>query len=476
MPSVPIAVGIDVGSTNTKVVALRLDSGEPVEVAVERGPTPASAADLVDAVLAGIRRLLARVDARPVAVGIASMAETGVPLDHRLRPLGDLVRWDRAGAAATVDGIDRAARFEATGVRVGPKTPVVMWRELRDRDPDRWAALHRWAGVADLVALALTDRLVTDHTLAGRTGAYRLPAPGGSLATSFDADLLDGTGLDSDRLPDVAAPGAAAGSVTPAASARSGLPAGIPVVVAGHDHAVVAWGIGARRLGDTADSVGTTEAVLRIARGPIDRAAALAQGMSVTRTVAGDAETLLAGSTGGGAMLAYWAERGVEPTDPDPARRSDAIVLPYPNGRQSPSPDPDARVRVVDRRGAALDPERLSADDLTLATLAGLAMQAHWMDAAAGDVLEEGPSRRILAAGSALVRSRAWLARKASFAPVALTTVEEPAAAAAALRAAVVAGLADPATALPTRPAGAAPADPELYSAFRTAAEAAIHR
>lgn len=465
-----VSLGIDVGSTNTKVVALRLADPGPTEVAVARIPTPTGGADLVRGVEDAVRRLLSRTGIRPVAVGIASMAETGIPLDAEGAPLGDLVRWDRPGAAPQTDAVDRSARFAATGVPVTAKTPIVMWRELRDRDPERWARLHRWAGAGDLVTLALTGSLVTDHTLAGRTGAYAVPPAGTGLADAFDPELLDGTGLTVERMPAVARPGTAAGAVSPAAAARTGLPAGIPVVVAGHDHSVVAWGLGARMPGTAAHSAGTTEAVLRVSAGPVDRAAALADGMSVLRTLDGDAELLLAGSTGAGSVIAHWRERGVEPVDTEPEAWPAAIVLPYPAGRQSPRPDPTARVRIVGRAGTELDPASLSPHDIAVASAAGLALQAHWMTVAVAAVLGEPPVARIAAAGT-VARNPGWLAFKAALDPVALSRLNEPAAAAAGLRAAVVAGVADPASVLPLVdvPSRLAP-DPALLDEFVAAA------
>src|SRR5699024_948057 len=123
--------------------------------------------------------------------------------------------------------------------RPSGKVPLATWAHLRAADPDRWAAMARWAGAADVVALALTGRLVTDHTLAGRTMAYRLPAPGEELPADFDGELLATVGLRPAQLPEVARPGELAGRVPP--GGRWGLDPGTPVVLAGHDHPVGSW-------------------------------------------------------------------------------------------------------------------------------------------------------------------------------------------------------------------------------------------
>src|SRR5699024_4632229 len=112
---------------------------------------------------------------------------------------------------AATHGAD--ALFAATGVRPSGKVPLATWAQLREEDPVRWAAMARWAGAADLVVLALTGRLATDHTLAGRTMAYRLPAPGDPVPEGFDAELLAAVGLRPEQLPEVVVPGEVAGRV-----------------------------------------------------------------------------------------------------------------------------------------------------------------------------------------------------------------------------------------------------------------------
>ena len=381
------AVGIDIGSTNTKVA---LVAGAPFAVlALASEPTPRHA----DRLLAGVRRMVAEVVAAaphpPRAVGVASMAETGAPLGDADRPLCPLVRWDAdrpgGGAGELIDRYGAGTLFAATGVRPSPKVPLAVWAYLRRTEPALWSALRRWAGVADLVVLSLTGRLVTDHTLAGRTMAYRLPPSGAPLSAGFDPDLLAAVGLRPEQLPEVATPGEPAGTVSAAAAAATGLPAGTPVVVAGHDHAVGAAAAGVRAPGQVADSVGTAEAVVRVLDTAPDRARVAAAGMSLVRTVAGDREAVLAGFPGAGGFLRRWVVnhgglRGDEVLQAAarlPDGPTGVLVLPYPNGRQAPHPDPSARVAV---RGSGDDAVR------TRAAAEGLALHARWMLAVAGAV------------------------------------------------------------------------------------------
>ncbi|GIG35872.1 FGGY-family carbohydrate kinase [Cellulomonas pakistanensis] len=462
-----LGLGIDVGTTNTKVALVAAPQsaadGAVDLLAVASAPTPEPAAldrvlrELTVRALAAAGRSTGVRRPVPLAVGAASMAETGVPLDADGRALGRWVRWDghraAAEAAGLADRLGATALFEATGVRPSAKVPLATLAWLAAHDPERRAALARWAGVADLVALRMTGDLVTDHTLAGRSMAYRLPPAGADLPSAFDADLLAEVGLEPAHLPRVAAPDALAGSVRPGPWVAAGLRAGTPVSVAGHDHAVGAWAAGVRDRGHVADSIGTAEALCAVLAADPVRADVARAGMSLVRTVTGR-PALLAGSSSAGAMVRWWLEHeaGGRSADdlfaavaalPRDQRAADAVVLPYVSGRQTPDPDPAARARVLGRGAHGTVP-------LTAAMLDGLALHARWMlDAqlALGAAADPGlRPERLLVLGGPATRNAAWMRAKSELGPVPLRVVgcAEPVAAGAALIALHRTGLLDP--------------------------------
>ncbi len=478
MPTTPpTALGIDVGTTNTKVALVDLAEPRVLAVASARTPAPADAADVLAGLVARVLRSTSHPGGHvssgvvPCAVGVASMAETGVPVGPDGRPRGDWLRWDgqRAGAEADLLAarLGRADLFAATGVRVSAKVPLATWEWLRTHRPDD---LHggagRWAGAADLVGMLLTGRLATDHTLAGRTGAYRLGRPG-DLPTALDADLLGAVGLTPAHVPDVLVPGEPLGVVLDGPFTAAGLRAGTPVVVAGHDHPVGTWAAGVRRPGQAADSVGTAEAVCTVlAVDPVPGPVAAA-GMSLVRTVSGAHAALLAGSSSAGAAVAWWLEsHGTADVDAlmaDVAALGDApldtLVLPYVRGRQTPAPDPDATPQVVG------DLDGRSAAEGAFALLAGLALQARWMLDEQRRLAGADAATSVAVLGGPMSANPAWLRLKArvSPSPLRLVAEAEPVAAGAALLAAERSGLGGgsvavlPSSPVPGRPDGAAP-------------------
>lgn len=441
--------GLDVGTSYVKAVCVALDPGAErpaIVTALHRRPTPSDAQELVDVA----RALLDEVTAAGAvaSIGIASMAETGVPLDGAGRALTPLLTWDgERPMGALLDDVDPSEVFARTGVRLSPKVPLSTWAWLAEAHPDVHARMRRWAGAADLVAFALTGRLVTDHTLAGRTGAYLLDRDG------WADDLLDLVGLRAGVLPEVAALDEVAGHA-----------GGAPVVVAGHDHQVGAHACGVRRPGDTADSLGTTEVLLRVLDGDPDRESVRVAGMSLVRTVGGRARALVAGNSAAGSAYATWMEEHPA-VDDLPAGPTGLLVLPYLRGRQSPEPDPAATMRVVG------DVEGATPGALSKAVLEGLSLQARWMDDVQRRLDPGHADGPVVLLGGAGVRNTAWTRVKAEVLPRPLHVVDqdETVAVGAAIVAAERAGLVEPGSVvLPASPVARHAGDPyrELYAAF----------
>lgn len=458
-----LGLGIDLGTTNTKVALVAVDTSTPRVRAIATAATPEP--DALKGVLMTLVRTVLAGSPPPDAVGIASMAETGVPLGADGTPLGPWLRWTghRAGAeaAALAARLGWESLVGATGVRPSAKVPLATWAWLRAHEPGTWRAMTRWAGVADLAAFLLTGRLVTDHTLAGRTMAYRLPGPSG-LPGTFDADLLAEVGLRPDHLPLVTSEAA---GVTDPDFVHCGLTRGTPVVVAGHDHQVGSFACGVREPGDVADSLGTAEAVMTVVADPPDPVAVGRAGMSTVVTVGGRHRAVLAGSSSAGAVVDRWLTDeagGATPTELfDEVLACDdgptgVLVLPYLSGRQTPAPDPDARLRVIGRRpGRAV---------MAKAMLEGLCLHTRWM-------LDEqstggGPVHLF---GGAVATNPAWTRIKAQVLPGVLNVVaaEEPVAVGAALVAAC--GPGGPALRATVTPGDGSAYD-DMYSRFVAAA------
>ncbi|MBT2483809.1 MULTISPECIES: FGGY family carbohydrate kinase [unclassified Microbacterium] len=430
-----LVLGLDIGSTTTKAALVDVTDAVTV-VRVARRPTPTSVNELIETAAAVSRECLAATGAPVAAVGIASMAESGAALDGEGRPLTTLLRWNRP-----VDRAHLATLLTAhpslpvdTGVPPTTKPAAVTLIALRDEDPEIHNSMRHWAGVADLVAHALTGVRATDHTLAART---MLAGRG----DAWNTEIVENLGLREHMLPALRAPGERVGH-TSAEATTFGLGPGTPVYVAGHDHTVGAWAAGARGPGDAADSLGTSEAIVRITDA-VDIARAVAEGYSVGSTVDGRGTTILGGSPACGALLAEWDTE--HPADhltqrlaaltPESWSASSMIVLPYPSGRQCPAPQPHAWLQVFGTGDA---------EERTRGVLQSLVAHARWMRETA-DALAGSPTASLTLIGSLALHVPVWAPLAAASVPSAFRcTTGEPVAAGAALLAGVREGIASP--------------------------------
>ena len=104
---------------------------------------------------------------------------------------------------------------------------------------DSYDAADKFIGVQDLVVHFLTGEYVTDHSQACRTMLMDIKT------FTWDRELLGEAGIGADRLPRLVPPGTVAGSLTRELAELTGLPAGLPVIIAGGDqqNAAVALGV-----------------------------------------------------------------------------------------------------------------------------------------------------------------------------------------------------------------------------------------
>jgi xylulokinase len=456
-----LSVGVDVGSTHVKAVVA--DTTGTV-FSVARAPTPSRADgddgtihpvdDLLATVEGVVREAIATVDAAAIdAVGIASVAEAGAPVDDQGRPLADVIAWfdPRPASAAKrlAEAVEPADLFARTGLRPEAKVTLAKLGWLRDADPTLVARMAGWRFVADLVAGAWTGAAGTSVTLACRSMAWDL------RRHAWDRELLALVGVRLDQVPPVLPWTEAVGRLGPSAGRRLGLRPGLRVAVAGHDHVVGALAAGVTAPGDVLDSIGTAEALLLVTPEPALADDVRAGGFSVGAHVLPGRFTTIAGIQTSGAFVDWFlsafttaSEAGGSPGDryaalDDLVRRarcrpSGIVARPTLRGRTAPLPDSAARASFEGLSVADGLPE------LALAALEGTAYHARWL----ADELErvsgvEIARTRAIGGGT---ENDALLAVKAALARAPLEVVEstEAVAVGAALVGAVAAGLASP--------------------------------
>jgi xylulokinase len=257
-------LAIDIGTTHCKAgllaadgTALSIASKSMVAHTAQAGYQYFDPEELLQLVARAVQEVT-RDHPEPIAaIGIASMAETGLLADRRTgAPRSALIPWFDTCSQPQADTIVARSNplelYQRFGLRASFKNSLTKLLWLCVSYPSITTDAV-WLSSADFVLYHLTGVWGTDYSLASRTLAFRVDQ------RSWDAAWLREWGFSADVFPPALPSG------TPAGVTRGGifgLPSGIPVAVCGHDHVCAAFAVGATEPGVVFDSMGTAETLI----------------------------------------------------------------------------------------------------------------------------------------------------------------------------------------------------------------------
>ena len=180
-------VGLDIGTTSSKAVVYD-DTGQPLASSRrptvwhrDAGGTEIDADQLrdgaVDTLAEAVRRLPRSITI--AGVGITSMGETGVLVDHGGRAIAPAIAWHDRRDDVEVDELRRDLGADAFAVQAGKplrgQFSITKHRWLTRHDSQVASAVRRF-NVAEWVALGLGADEACDRSLACRTGWFDISA------------------------------------------------------------------------------------------------------------------------------------------------------------------------------------------------------------------------------------------------------------------------------------------------------------
>jgi gluconokinase len=262
-----VVLGVDVGTTATKVIAYDT-SGAALASASEsyplNQPEPGAAEQdpqqILDAVRAAVRSVVAGLDGAPVAgLSFSAAMHSLLGLDAGGRPLTASITWADTRAAEQADRLREAGQALAlqkrTGTPVHPMSPLVKLMWLRETQPELTASVRHWVGIKEFVLRHWCGELVEDESVASATGLLSLET------LDWDDQALTLAGVTRDQLPRVVPTTEVVGGLSRDAAAELGLPAGTKVVIGASDGPLANLGLGAVHPGQAACSIGTSAAL-----------------------------------------------------------------------------------------------------------------------------------------------------------------------------------------------------------------------
>jgi sugar (pentulose or hexulose) kinase len=420
-------IGIDIGTTNTKA-GLYDDRGR--ERAVSSRPTVAhrhsdgyssyDPEEMWGNIAAAIREAIDRAEAadpgcarRIRAIGITSMAESGLLVDtdsgeakSPFMPWFDTCSTPQAERMAAES--DPFERFRVSGIHGSFKLglPKLLW--LKERMPEAFRGA-KWLSASGYIAYRLTGRAAFDYSLAARTYCFHINRK------EWDREWIRHFGIDPAVFPDALPSGTALGPVENGIAASLGLPDGVQVAIAGHDHVVASLSVGAVTPEVVYDSMGTAETMVgTLPERELGRRE-FESGLSYGCHVAEGRMFWMGGNASAGGsvewirgvlgdpelsyerLLAELAEAGPEPTG--------ILYFPYLTGAGAPRPDQKARASFI---GLAKTHGRRH---LLKAVLEGTAYQLQAIREEAERVAGRAIERLVVVGGG--TRNPHWLQTKA---------------------------------------------------------------
>jgi xylulokinase len=263
-----ILLGVDVGSSGTKAVAINR-SGRILATGAKSYPTtypkPGWAEQDPDdwyvSACNAIRGCLAAGGLKPERVATLAFvgpAHNVALLDREDQVLRPALHWSDLRSRVQAERLEQESGrviFQKSGQRINPvwTLPQLLW--IKESEPDTWRRITRIQVTKDYVRLRFTGGYATDPYDAVGTMLCDLEG------SRWSADLCALIGLDPELLPPIRANDALAGTVSRQASRDSGLPEGISVGTGAGDSPAGAFGVGIIEPGHSIIKLGTAAIV-----------------------------------------------------------------------------------------------------------------------------------------------------------------------------------------------------------------------
>jgi sugar (pentulose or hexulose) kinase len=416
-----LLLGIDIGTTNSKA-GLFDTTGRQIAVASrptkahqsEKGNHYYDPEEMWETIASAIREAATQAgDGQVTAIGIASMAESGLLVDRRTgKPRSTFMPWFDTCSTPQAERVSKASdafeRFTVSGLHNSFKLGLAKLLWLKEHEPEAFGD-SVWLSASGYIAYRLSGAMAFDYSLAARTYSFRIDRK------SWDAEWLREFGLDESVFPEALPSGTVLGTVLPEVAESIGLTTDAAVAIAGHDHVAAALSVGSIVPGVVYDSMGTAETLVgTLSERPLGREE-FAAGLSFGCHVAKDRYFWMGGnSASGGSVEWLRAQLGEEPMSyevllgllesckPGP---TGILYFPYLSGSSAPMPEPKAKGALI---GLTKSHGR---GEIIKAILEGTGYQLEWIRQSA-QVIAGKEIERLLVVGGG-TRNPHWLQIKA---------------------------------------------------------------
>src|SRR3954451_19103315 len=361
MPTRPdVVLGVDIGTTATKVVAFDAEGREHASAAAGYPldePRPGYAVQDPEAIRRAVAGAVAEVagaagDGTAVkGLCFSAAMHTLLAVDAEGAPLTPSITWGDTRAAEQAERLRAAPGglelHRRTGTPLHPMSPLAKLVWFREEEPEVFAAAWRWIGIKEYVVAGLTGEWVVDHSIASETGLLEL------ATLDWDREALESAGIDRDRLSPLVPSTHVLRRLEPDAARELGVRADCPIVIGASDGALANLGVGAVHPGVAACSIGTSGALRVMVEDP----AVDPQGRVFCYALT-PGRWSVGGAINNGGVVLEWARDALAPDAEDrpavlelaaaaPPGSAGLLMLPYLLGERAPHWSPLPRGAYV---------------------------------------------------------------------------------------------------------------------------------
>jgi xylulokinase len=265
-----VYLGIDIGTSGTKTLAVRRDGTILASSTVEYplysehpGWSEQEPEDWWQATIAGVQQVLAQggfAAADVAGVGLSGQMHGSVFLNKDHNVIRRALLWNDQRTAAECDeiesragGRDKLIELVANPALTGFTAPKILW--LRNHEPENYEKLAQILLPKDYIRFRLTGEFAAE--VSDASGTLLLDVAN----RNWSSQLLDKLEIDAALLPPVYESEEVTGKLTESAAKLLGLKPGVPVVGGAGDQAAGAVGNGIVETGVISATMGTSGVV-----------------------------------------------------------------------------------------------------------------------------------------------------------------------------------------------------------------------
>jgi gluconokinase len=260
-------IGIDIGTTSTKAVALGAAGGLLAEASRSyptHSPCPGhieqDPEEIFGAVLQVLKEVVDRLGGKqPLAVSFSSAMHSLIALGADGQPLSPCLIWadtrSEAEAARLRQTPAGQAIYEATGMPIHPMTPLCKLLWLRKHQAPLFARTHKFVSIKEYALFRLFGSFFIDYSLASATGLFHL------FRRQWHEESLAVVGITAAQLSDPVPPTHLLRGLSARWASVLGLKPQVPFVLGSSDGAMANLGANALGPGRAAVTLGTSGAI-----------------------------------------------------------------------------------------------------------------------------------------------------------------------------------------------------------------------